>query len=231
MEENNFIVEFQSHKIVGDIIPPNSHPDVLVLHGAGSANISRYSKLRELLSETGYSSYGFDYIGHGKTGGSLEGSSLKERTEITLEVIKQSGFVPKIVIGSSMGAYTAIRLLEHFEIHNLILFVPAVYSDESYAIPFGENFTKAIKESNSWMKSIEWNIIESFKGKLLIVTAEKDEVVLPEIVDKLYGSARSSSSREIYSVAGASHSFTRFLNENDEQLLGLVNRIVSFLKE
>ncbi len=230
MQSNNFTIEFNSHKIVGDIIPAQSHPDVLVLHGAGSANIGRYSKLRELLSKQDFSSCGFDYIGHGKTGGFLEGSSLRERTETTLEVIKQVGFIPQTIIGSSMGAYTAIRLLENFEVKNLILFVPAIYSDESYTIPFGTDFKNAISKPNAWMNSRVWGLLESFRGKLLIVTAAKDKVVLPEIVDKLFDSASSSTASELYTVDGASHSFTRFLNENDKQLLGLVNKIVNFLK-
>lgn len=229
MDFQKFNLNFKNKKIVGDITPSGSTPQILILHGGGGANISRYSGLRTRLAEAGFSSYAFDYIGHGETGGDLEGSSLEERTEITIEAIQQLHAVPDTILGSSMGAYTAIRILEHFDIKNLILFVPAIYSDTSYEIPFGTGFTKAINKPLSWQKSKAWDLLSAFKGNLLIVKAGNDNVIPKELIIKIYNSAVDANHKEIYTAEGASHSMTRFLNDNPDQLESIVNQITKFL--
>lgn len=230
---NNDILEvdYKSHKIIGDIIPSHAIPKLLVLHGGGSANISRYSLLRELLGKQGYSSFGFDYIGHGKSTGGLKGSSLEERAEVTLQVIRNTGFIPESILGSSMGAYTAIQLLKSFEIKNLILFVPAIYSDASYKLPFGSRFKEEISKPESWLQSEAWDLLESFAGKLFIVSAENDDVIPPEVIENIFNRAVNTAVKRIYVVKGAPHGFTRFLNEHPKQLSNLVKAIIDFLRE
>ena len=226
----NFVIEYNGTKVYGDVTPPGTKPEILILHGAGSANRARYTHLRELLASVGFSSAAFDYIGHGETSGELQGSTLEDRTEQTLEVINFLKASPQTVLGSSMGAYTAIKLLEKFPIENLILFVPAIYSDESYTIPFGPQFTSAIKKQNSWEQSCAWELLKSFKGNLLLVAAEKDDVIPQALIDRIYQSAENCAAKEIYTIKGAPHSFTRFLSGNTKQLTELSDKIINFVK-
>jgi uncharacterized protein len=229
MNFQKVILQFKDIDINGDIIPSGITPQILILHGGGSANISRYRHLRIRLAEKGFSSYAFDYIGHGETGGELEGSSLKERADLTIEAIKQMSVLPDTILGSSMGAYTAIRMLEHFDIKNLILFVPAIYSDESYEIPFGPQFTMAITKPFSWEKSVAWDLLSKFGGNLLVVKAEKDEVIPKELIVKIFNTAINANHKEIHTVNGATHSLTRFLNENPENLELLTKQVTNFI--
>src|SRR5258708_18562704 len=107
--EKALSVPFESQKIVGDVLGDN--PCLIILHGAGVYNRARYTNLRQFLFSNGISSCAFDFIGHGETGGELSSSSLELRTKVAQEVLKHLDLPKPIsVLGSSMGAYTAIRL-------------------------------------------------------------------------------------------------------------------------
>ena len=85
--ENKIIIPFQGVNVIGDTI--GDIPTVLFLHGAGTANRSRFLGFRNYLKDAGLSSCAFDFIGHGETGGDLRKSSLQQRTDQVLAVIKQ----------------------------------------------------------------------------------------------------------------------------------------------
>lgn len=177
----------------------------VVLHGAGKSSRKRFLRLRSALSDLGIATVGFDYIGHGETGGELLGSSLRHRTEQAASVIRYAGEEPLTLIGASMSAYTAIRLTRRFRVDTLALLVPAVYTARAYHVPFGPAFSTIIRAPRSWQDSDAWDILAGFRGNLLVIAAERDEVIPVEIVDRIYASAKNAESKIVHVVPGSRH--------------------------
>ena len=188
-------------------------PSLLFLHGAGTANKNRAEYLQEEIKDCGIESYSFNFSGH--SGIDLEESSLEKRYKEAKRVIKELNLKkPLSLFGSSMGAYIAIKLLEEFEISNLILFCPALYSSKAFNISFGPNFTKILREINSWKNSDAFEIIKNFKGNLRIFIGEKDEVVPKQLIEMLDENSRNTSSKKIIIIPQATHALHQFISEN-----------------
>lgn len=205
---------------------PAKNSSILFLHGAGNSDRTRFTKMRELLAEQGVSSCAFDFIGHGETSGDLLSSSLQQRTEEALAVIKALALKqPLTIIAASMSGYTAIKLTELVSIDTLIFLAPAVYTPTAYALPFGQGFAETIRQTDSWQQTDAWNILQKFSGKLLIFEGENDQVVPKELIEKLYDSATQAQSREIVIVPGATHPMGKYLEEHPKDLHIVINRI------
>ncbi len=193
--------------------------DILMLHGGGIVSgLHHYDALRKNLYDFKLSSCAFDFIGHGKSRGVLTDSSLAQRTEEAYEVAI-SGRVkhPMTVVGTSMGAYTALKLAEHCKIDALILIVPAVYDRHAYEASFQDEFTKIILQPMSWLNSDAWEIVEHFSGSLAIITAEKDDVVPQEIPRRLFNSAKNARHRFFHTIPKSPHKILSFLQESTSE--------------
>jgi pimeloyl-ACP methyl ester carboxylesterase len=177
----------------------------MVLHGAGNSSRARFSQLRQSLNGCGIPSVSFDFIGHGETGGDIQGCTLRGRTEQAAAVIRHACAEPLTLIASSMGAYTAIKLTEMFTVENLILLVPAVYTPRAYRVPFGPEFSAAIRRPGSWRGSDAFDIVSRFKGNLLVIAAESDDVIPREVVEQIHATARNTAVRLLHVVAASSH--------------------------
>ena len=113
-----------------------------------------------------------------------------------------------------MSGYTALQLTQLVEIENLIFLAPGVYATEAYDVPFNSGFSEIIRKPDSWKDSDAWEILNSFKGNLLICTAENDQVVPKELTDMLYESATNARHREICMVPNATHPLGKYLEEH-----------------
>ena len=225
----NFSLSFGDITLKGNIVG-DSKPSVMFLHGAGTANLARFDSFRELLARHGISSAGFDFIGHGETDGSLESSSLKQRTEQALAVIRKLSLTePLTIIAASMSGYTALQLTLLVEVENLIFLAPGVYATEAYDAPFNSGFSGIIRKPDSWKDSDAWEILNSFKGNLLICTAENDQVVPKELTDMLYESATNARTREICMILNATHPLGKYLDEHPADLEVVVRRVVELI--
>ena len=223
----SFAVPFEGFLLRGDAYETPCR--AVVLHGAGKSSRRRFSRLRQALHERGVPTAAFDFIGHGETGGDLIGSSLQSRTEQAAAVIQKVGQEPLALLGASMGAYTAIKLTERFRVEHLILLVPAVYTARAYALPFGPDFSSAIRKPKSWRDSDAWDLLGRFRGNLLVFAAEEDAVIPFEVVKRIYGSARQSRVRHLHVVPG-SHHIGLFPTDPDvaqaaEKIASLIGRI------
>lgn len=218
------------HHLKGDVL---SHAEtdpaqLVILHGAGLGTRDRFRPFRTCLAQQGISSLVFDFIGHGETGGCLSESSLQRRTEQACAVIETMGITcPFSLLGSSMGGYIAVKLLEIYSIENLILFVPAMYHPAAYAVPFGEAFTQVIRQPNSWVASDAWRILETFRGRLLLVVAGQDDVIPQDVIRRIYASASNASTRTRYIVPHSPHLLIHYLSQERqefEHVIGLVRK-------
>jgi pimeloyl-ACP methyl ester carboxylesterase len=232
-EQRQIQVEFETHTIVGDILSRNDAPRVLVLHGAGNSNRRRFQMLREELFVEGITSVSFDFVGHGDTGGDLKRASLSSRTRQACTVVDSLNLKqPFAIIAASMSAYTAVRLLEHYQIKNLILLVPAMYAAQAYSLPFNGGFTEVIRQPQSWIQSDAWRLLADYTGRLLIVAGENDRIIPRDVVSRIYDSAVNAAERTLYIAPGASHFVFTDLRKNDpEEFDNVFGQICNFLKE
>jgi len=141
-------------------------------------------------------------------------SSLHERTDQATAVIRHACVQPLTLIAASMSGYTAIKLTEKFAVDNLILLIPAVYRAEAYDLPFGSEFSAAIRVPGSWQESDAFSILSVYKGNLLIVAAESDDVIPVGLVDKIHRSAKNAKVRLLHVVPGSGH-LSLFPKEHD----------------
>jgi len=201
-----FEVPCSGAMLKGDGVTGPKDLQTVLIHGAGASERGRFAPLRQVLSEHGVGSIAFDCIGHGETGGPLGVSSLASRTRQAAAVIgAQCGDAPLALIGTSMGAYNAIRLAEKRSIDALVLVVPGVYTPAAYEIPFGPEFSAIIRKERSWNATDAWRILAGFRGRLLVIAAEHDAVIPAEIPERLAASAEKASWRKLHVVPGAEH--------------------------
>jgi esterase/lipase len=203
------------------------------LHGAGNAHRGDFRLFREQLLNHGISSAAFDFVGHGNTGGELKSSSLLSRTRQACSVVASLRIQqPFSVIGASMGAYTAVKLLEYYQIKNMILLVPAMYDSKAYKVPFNRGFTQIIRQPESWGDSDAWQILSEYKGRLYIVAAENDEVIPPEVINRIYDSAINAEERTLFVAPQASHAvFTDLRSNNPDAFCNIFSQITEMLKQ
>lgn len=204
MKPIHFRLPFEDHLLDGDTTADTCQ--TIILHGAGQSDRARFERLRKGLHASGIPSAGFDFIGHGRTGGSLTGSCLRSRTAQAEAVIRHVCSEPLTIIGVSMGGYTAVKLVQCVAVQNLVLLVPAVYTPRAYALPFGPEFSAAIRKPGSWQDSDAFDILERFTGNLLIIAAEADHVIPTAVIDRLYASAGNAGKRRVHVVPGSKHS-------------------------
>jgi pimeloyl-ACP methyl ester carboxylesterase len=230
--ERIFQVEFDTHKLTGDVIPNGASPQVLVLHGAGNAHRGDFRLIREELLIHGFSSAAFDFVGHGDTGGELKYSSLISRTRQVCSVVDSLDIIqPFSVIAASMGAYTAVKLLNHYQVKNLILVVPAMYDSKAYSVDFNRGFTEIIRQPESWGNSDAWQILSQYTGRLFVIAGEKDEVIPRGVISRIYDSAVTAEERKLFIAPQASHRvFTELRSNNPDVFSSLFEQIVEMLK-
>ncbi len=227
-----FQVDFGAHTLTGDVISKGSAPQVLILHGAGNAHRADFGLFREELLVHGISSAAFDFVGHGETGDELKSSSLISRTQQACSVVDSLNIQqPFSVIAASMGAYTAVKLLEYYQIRSLILLVPAMYDSMAYTVPFNKGFTEIIRQPESWDRSDAWQILSEYKGRLFIIAAENDEVIPHGVIKRIYNSAVTAEERRLFVAPRASHRvLTDLRSNNPDGFCTLLGQIIEMLK-
>lgn len=227
--ENKIIIPFQGVNVIGDII--GDIPTVLFLHGAGTANRLRFQGFRKHLNVAGIDSFAFDFIGHGDTGGDLQKSSLENRTKQVQAVVEYVGLAQPInIIAASMSGYTALKLTEVMEIKSIFFLAPGLYDKKAYTVPFGDGFSDIIRAENSWQNTDAWEILSKYKGKIVIYTAEHDQVVPKDLTDKMYASAVNASYRETYVIKEATHPLGKWLEEHPSDLEVVANHTIEIIR-
>ena len=205
-EMSAFAVPYDQFILRGDTLSEDDARQVLILHGAGASERTRFAMLRASLQQRQIGSTVFDFVGHGETGGQMMQSSLASRLRQAQSVIAARQMdKPLAVIGVSMGASNAIKLAQCDAISSLILIVPGVYASNAYDVPFGPQFSALIRQERSWMNTDAWDILANFRGRLLVIAAEHDVVIPREIPERLYASAVNAQWRKLLIIEGAEH--------------------------
>lgn len=207
-------------------IPKAPSVGVLFLHGGGHSNKTRYAFLQSYFGERTIASFAFDFRGCGKSEGEFKNGSLANRyTDAisALQFFKQQTSLDDNHIylwGSSMGAHVACRVVDDFpNIKGLILQSPAAYGGDAELLELDETFTALIRRENSWIDSLAFASLERFRGRILVVYGEQDNVV-PERVQIQYKQICQQKGGSVVTLQDGAH---RLLNPQTEvQKLALV---------
>jgi pimeloyl-ACP methyl ester carboxylesterase len=208
----------------------NPKRTILIMHGAGSSSCQGFANLQVFLGLHSIETITFDFLGHGETGGDMSVSSLDARTEQALGVINHLNLQQNLnVMGFSMGAHNAVKIAARVSADRLGLAIPAVYSSKASTIKFGPSFTSCIRRYRSWEDSECFSHIESFKGKLLVISAEKDAVIPSEIPCRLVEKAKNCISAEHHCIRKAGHDLAAHFTRSPQSRQLTLNSILRWL--
>lgn len=209
-------VEFKVGKetLRGSLFIPSGKgpfPGVVFYHGRGSSR-KNYLPMAKKLSNNGIIGLAFDFGGCGESDGVFKDQTQRmgiDDAKAGLEfLLSQNVDRNRIgVMGSSFGGFVAAIIIPEFEfIKSMILRVPAVYPDELLDINVGLIKDYYHIEKEKWLSSIAYDGISKFKGNLLVIQSEKDDVVKDWIVKNYYDRAENAAKRELFVQKGAGHS-------------------------
>ncbi len=214
-------------KVAKDLSKP---ADFVFFHGAAKGNYSRIMTFAKPLVEKGNSIVAFDHSGHGTSTGEQAKSSLEKRNEEATAII--NGFAngrPSTVCGSSMGGYTAIKMLEKFAVKNLLLFCPAIYDRNAYAIPFDSRFTEVITKKGSWQNTDTVEILNKFTGNLLVIIGSEDKVIPQGVIELIDKSSSHTKRKEITIIPEMSHAMYDWMLSHPEKAQEIGKKVAEFI--
>lgn len=205
-------------------------PTALFLHGASTAMKDRIKYFAEEFVERDMPLMAIDFSGHGESTGKLNESSLQKRIHEAHAAMEFLDPEKKLtIIGSSMGGHIALEMLKTWRVETLILFCPAVYSDESIPLQFDSWFTEAIRKENSWESSSLFDELQKFTGRLFIIIWDQDSVIPHGVLTKLVASATKAKQKELIFVPWASHAIHSYLESHPEDFARVREKIFAHI--
>jgi len=169
-----FIHDFGTYELEAKFNYCDGFPEkiALLIHG-GNSDLSSLSPLEDLLRRENIGTLSFNLSGLNST--SKTKSSLSQNIN---ESIAFYNLIKKvdIVIGYSLGGYIAINLAKKFQIDQLILLCPAIYSDQAVNKNYGNEFKNEISKPYSFYSSSIWHFLMEYKKEVLIVYGELDGI-------------------------------------------------------
>ena len=122
--------------------------------------------------ERGVSGIRFDYSGHGDSGGEFEQGSISKWLEETLAVFLRFTVGPQIIIGSSMGGWIALRLIqrlqelnENHRVLGLVLIAPAADFTSALMEPGFSEIQRALLATQGYFEQVS-----EYSDEPLIIT-------------------------------------------------------------
>jgi|SRR3989344_8515533 len=181
-------------------------PAVIFFHGSGGVG-EMYFEAAKKISQKGILGFAFNYRGAGISDGIFEEQTLSMGIEDAKAAINTLLSQPQVdkkrigFCGASFGGFIAALLSNKAKVKSLILVGPAAYSSPE----LNKQRDKAGDLTDNFVKSESFAEIAKFKGNLLIMTSEFDEVIPPEIINKYLKSAKSVLRIESFVIKGAKH--------------------------
>lgn len=169
-----FVHDFGNYELEAKFNYCNGFPEkiALLIHG-GNSDLSSLSPLENLLRKKNIATLSFNLSGLNTT--SKTKSSLSQNINESIAFYSLLKKVD-IVIGYSLGGYIAINLAKKFQIDQLILLCPAIYSDQAVNKIYGNEFKSEISKPYSFYSSSIWNFLMEYKREVLIVYGELDGI-------------------------------------------------------
>jgi dienelactone hydrolase len=206
--------------IAGTLITPlKAAPGVLFVHGWGGSQQSYLARAREI-AEMGCVCMTLDLRGHARTDEQRQMVSRQDNLEDLLAAYDLLVMHPRVdpayvgVVGSSYGGYLAAIMTTMRPVRWLALRAPALYEDHGWDLPkvqLTEKMDLAAyrRRAVSAEENRALGACAAFRGDVLIVESEKDDVVPHTVIANYVAAciqARSVTSRVI---AGAEHGLSQ----------------------
>ena len=223
-----------SEIVVREYSPENLEiGSILLLHGGGESSALRLDVIAKDFAMHGLRVISFDHTGHGDTGGSLLGQSLKDRLLEASAVFDDfvNHDLPVAIMSFSMGAYPAVEIASSKNVSALVLCAPAAYSNDSVNKKFGPEFKTAITDPNSWQNSKTFDNLQGYDGDTLLVLAGNDKVIPKAIYDRYIEVINKKGSKgKILVLKHAKHQLGVWLTDNPIERNKVVESVLALLK-
>ncbi|MGK4581598.1 alpha/beta hydrolase [Kitasatospora sp. HPMI-4] len=211
----SFTLDADGETLNCEEIGAGSHPagrTAVLLHGAGTAELSRSLELMADFARRGVPALALDFSGHGASTGRLGELSLRRRYRQARALI--DGHVPAghrlVLVGFSMSGQTVADLLDAYgpRVAAIGLLAPAVYARAAWDVPFADGFTGIIRTPDSWKDSRALEVYRACTARA-VLGVPGDDAVIPAEVTAALAEALSGGP-----------GFTRILFEQAEHRLG-----------
>lgn len=188
-------------------------PSILIFHGRGSSQ-ARYTDRAEALVKAGFLTLIFSFRGCGDSDGKFSEQTLKMGHEDALagyDFLLKQDKVDKNRIGvwgGSYGGYQASLLTKDRSMNSLILAVPALYKDEWWDVvpeSLGEEVSQAYRDGDDFSDNMSMKAISGYKGSLLMIQHELDEICPKKQTDAIFSNATLVSSKKVVVSKGLKH--------------------------
>jgi len=209
-------------RLDGTIFYPNNKgnkfPAILFVHGWTSERKRSYQYAKSL-SKLGYVCLLFDMRASCQSEGDINKATTKEFLDDVLAafdyLVNVEGADKKNIsaVGSSFGGYLVTLLTRKRNISRLVLRVPAEYPNEDFEkskmqTSGGEDpavyaWRNQPKKSN---ETFSLEAISNFKGKVLIIESEKDDVVPHQVMENYINAVKDKSKLTHVVMKNAPHS-------------------------
>ncbi|SEO73115.1 alpha/beta fold hydrolase [Acinetobacter sp. yr461] len=169
-----FVHDFGTYELEAKFNYCDGFPEkiALLIHG-GNSDLSSLNPLEDLLRRENIGTLSFNLSGLNSTSNTK--SSLSQNINESIAFYSLLKKVD-IVIGYSLGGYIAINLAKKFQIDQLILLCPAIYSDQAVNKNYGNEFKNEISKPYSFYSSSIWYFLMEYKREVLIVYGELDGI-------------------------------------------------------
>lgn len=189
-------IKSDNQNIAATLIKPEGAkeplPALIFVHGWKSDKRGNVKRAVEI-SKLGFICLCIDLRGHGNSDGSIEDFSRKDHLEDIKSAYKYLSELPEVkknnigIIGSSYGGYLAAVAVNDLKFNRLVLRVPALYFDDNFDVPTDKLINGDPKAFKTWDLTSENSLalkgVKNFKGKILIIEAEKDIVIPTEVIN------------------------------------------------
>lgn len=214
-------VEFSvnNQKIVGTIFVPKGKgpfPGLVFFHGRGSNRQGYLPMAEEMANRLRIVTLTFDFRGCGESEGKLEEMTIKEGVldgQTALVFLAQQKKVDKNRLGISGtswgGAVAASIAWKNKNVRSLVLRVPSIYLPDWIALSQvpAQELDRLLEKPEQNFDSIR--AIRNYKGALLIIYHQFDELIPKKAIDAYYTNAVVAEEKEWHMIKGASHSLSQ----------------------
>lgn len=233
---DSFFLKFNNKKIYTILARPDNNkklPAILFLHGAtNEGGLANYSQLIEGFKKK-FVFLIFNFLGCGKSEGDLEELTLQSRLDQAIFMFDYLMNLSQLdnknisVIGGSMGGHVGAILTGKRNFKNLILRAPASYRKDYENIKMKPHWLPWDRENKywPWEPSSAFEAIEKYKGNLLIVKHEKDEIIPNVIINEYFNRAKNAKNKKLMVLKNAPHK-TSDLPSLNEQFIKIVEDFI-----
>jgi dipeptidyl aminopeptidase/acylaminoacyl peptidase len=194
------------------------YPAVMFVHGWMS-DLQGYISRAEALTQLGYMCLVFDMRGHGESDGKLSDVTAKGSLDDAVAAYDYLASLPQVhreqisVVGSSYGGYIAALLLSKRSVASVILRVPAIFRNQTFAFPKVREISNELKvyrqASIEAKDNYALQALSKFSNPVLLIESEKDTIIPHEVIEDYRQAVNKDAVLTDIVMKGADHSLTK----------------------